>query len=143
MKTALFPGSFDPITSCHENLILQALSLFDRIIIGIGINPNKKYSLSLEKRLFLIEKAFVSYPQVKVAIYEGLTVDFCREENIKFIIRGVRNIDDFQYEKTIADINKAIGNINTVFFVCDSTLSTSLVGKVNKHNKNIFIPSAL
>mgnify|MGYP003290834413 FL=1 len=108
MKKAVFSGSFDPITKGHENIILKAMPLFDEIIVAIGENIMKKNAFSLEQRLQWIKDVFADCPKVKVAHYEGLTVDFCKSVGAEFIIRGLRGSADLEYETTIAEANKNI-----------------------------------
>lgn len=116
-KTGLFPGSFDPFTKGHEAVVIKSLSLFDEVIIGIGINSRKNYLFDVEKRIKHIESLFKAYPQIKVKTYQKLTVDFCKEISASHIIRGLRDSKDFEYEKSIAHMNQAISGIETVFFL--------------------------
>ena len=130
MKKGLFPGSFDPFTKGHEAIVLKAINLFDEIIIGIGINSNKKYLFDTEKRIIHIKELFKNYPTVKVGTYQKLTVDYCKEIGANNIIRGLRNSTDFEYEKSIAHINTAISGLETVFFLTDekySSLNSSII----------------
>jgi len=130
MKKGLFPGSFDPFTKGHEAIVLKAINLFDEIIIGIGINSNKKYLFDTEKRIIHIKELFKNYPSVKVGTYQKLTVDYCKEIGANNIIRGLRNSTDFEYEKSIAHINTAISGLETVFFLTDekySSLNSSII----------------
>ena len=117
MKTAIFPGSFDPITLGHQDIIEKSLNLFDNVIIGIGQNSEKNYMFSAEKRKQFVEQTFNSIDNIEVKIYEGLTVDFCRKNNVDFIIRGLRNVSDFEFEKNIALTNRKLSGIETVFFL--------------------------
>src|SRR4051812_8193902 len=104
-KTAIFPGSFDPITLGHESIIRRALPLFDEIIIAIGINSEKKNFFPLEKRKEWIEKVFANEPRIKIKSYEGLTIDFCKKEKARYILRGLRTSADFEFERVIAQMN--------------------------------------
>ena len=146
MKTAIFAGSFDPITKGHEDIVLQALPLFDEIIIAIGVNIDKKYAFPLEKRIKWIENTFAAYPKVKVVSYEGLTVDLCKKMNAGFIIRGLRNTTDFEYESIIAEANKKLNpEVETVFFLATPNLrgvSSTVVRDLIKNGADLkgFIP---
>ena len=146
MKIAIFAGSFDPITRGQEDIVLQAMPLFDEIIIAIGVNIDKKYEFPLEKRIKWIENTFAEYPNVKVVSYEGLTVDLCKKMSAGFIIRGLRNTTDFEYESIIAEANKKLNpEVETVFFLSEPSLrciSSTVVRDVLKNNGNIstFIP---
>ena len=148
MKRAVFPGSFDPITIGHIDIITKGLQIFDELIIGIGENNDKKYMFSLEKRFEFIKSVFAHQNNVIVETYKGLTVDFCKKNNSNFIIRGVRNPSDFEYEKTIAQINTDISNIETVFFLASKenlNISSSLVRELikNEGNYQLFIPKGI
>ena len=116
MKRALFPGSFDPITLGHFDIIRRALALFDEIVVAIGVNGDKNYMFTVEQRKEFIEKAFADEPKVKVSTYQGLTVDYCREIDAQFILRGLRNPADFEFEKAIAHTNRTLSKIETVFW---------------------------
>jgi pantetheine-phosphate adenylyltransferase len=146
MKKGLFPGSFDPFTKGHEAIVLKAINLFDEIIIGIGINSNKKYLFDTEKRIIHIKELFKNYPSVKVGTYQKLTVDYCKEIRANNIIRGLRNSTDFEYEKSIAHINTAISGLETVFFLTDekySSLNSSIIRDLylNKVDISLFVTS--
>lgn len=146
MKKGLFPGSFDPFTKGHEAIVLKAINLFDEIIIGIGINSNKKYLFDTEKRIIHIKELFKNYPTVKVGTYQKLTVDYCKEIGANNIIRGLRNSTDFEYEKSIAHINTAISGLETVFYLTDekySSLSSSIIRDLylNKVDVSPFVTS--
>ena len=148
MKRAVFPGSFDPITIGHIDIINKGLQIFDELIIGIGENNDKKYMFSLEKRFEIIKSIFAKQNNVKVQTYKGLTVDFCKKNNSNFIIRGLRNPSDFEYEKTIAQTNTDISNIETVFFLATKenlNISSSVVRELikNKGNYQLFIPAGI
>ena len=148
MKRAVFPGSFDPITIGHIDIINKGLQIFDELIIGIGENNDKKYMFSLEKRFEIIKSIFAKQNNVKVQTYKGLTVDFCKKNNSNFIIRGLRNPSDFEYEKTIAQTNTDISNIETVFFLATKenlNISSSVVRELikNKGNYQLFIPGGI
>lgn len=134
MKRAVFPGTFDPITRGHYNIILKGLSLFDEIIIAIGTNSKKQHLFNLEKRLEWIRTAFEHEKKIKVATYTGLTVDFCKHIEAGFILRGLRNASDFEYEQSIAYANKEMQpGIETVFVLANpafSTVSSTLVREI-------------
>lgn len=149
MKKAVFSGSFDPITKGHECIVRSALPLFDEVIVAIGVNIMKKNVFSLEQRLKWIEDVFADCPNVKVKHYEGLTVDFCRENNADYIIRGLRGSIDLEYETTIAEANKKINpEIETVFFLTEPSLrcvSSTVVRDLLKHACPVdeFVPEIL
>ncbi|WP_343487796.1 pantetheine-phosphate adenylyltransferase [Allomuricauda sp. d1] len=133
MRRAIFPGSFDPITLGHYDIIKRGITLFDELIIAIGINAEKKYMFSLEERQKFIVAAFADEPKIKVLTYEGLTVDFCKEVNAGFILRGLRNPADFEFEKAIAHTNRKLSEIETVFLLTSSGksyISSSIVRDV-------------
>ena len=123
MKRAVFPGSFDPITLGHIDILNRALSLFDEIIIAIGVNADKKYMFSLEDRKKQIEYTFKNQPKIKVKTYTGLTVDFCVAEQANFILRGLRNSNDFIYEQSIAQTNSSLADVESIFIICTPSLS--------------------
>ena len=118
-RSALFPGTFDPITIGHLDIIQRALPLFDRLIIGIGRNANKSAMFSEEQRLRWIKELYKDQPNVEAVVYEGLTVECCKKVNANFILRGIRYVNDFEYEKAIADMNRSMDNhVETVFLTC-------------------------
>ena len=133
MKRAIFPGSFDPLTLGHYDIINRGVTLFDELYIAIGINADKRYMFSLEERKKFIEDAFKDQPKIKVVSYKGLTVDFCKEINANFILRGLRNPGDFEFEKAIAHTNRKLSEIETVFLLTSSGksyISSSIVRDV-------------
>jgi pantetheine-phosphate adenylyltransferase len=137
MKRAIFPGSFDPITKGHFDIIERGVTLFDEVIVAIGVNAEKKYMFSLEQRQAFIENAFAHEPRVKVVTYKGLTVDFCLKNNVQFILRGLRNPADFEFEKAIAHTNRDLAPIETVFLLTaanTSYISSSIVRDVIRNN---------
>jgi len=137
MKRAIFPGSFDPITLGHYDIIQRSVTLFDEVIVAIGINAEKKYMFSLNERKAFIEASFKDEPKVKVVTYEGLTVDFCKKNNVDFILRGLRNPADFEFEKAIAHTNRKLSKIETVFLLTaakTSYISSSIVRDVIRNN---------
>lgn len=148
MKQALFPGSFDPITLGHYDIIKRGVKLFDEVIVAIGINSDKKYMFSLEERKQFIEEAFKDQPKVKVVTYEGLTVDFCQEIGVEYILRGLRNPADFEFEKAIAHTNRKMATVETVFLLTaanTSFISSSIVREVIRYNGNykILVPDSV
>ncbi len=148
MKRALFPGSFDPLTLGHYDIIERGVKVFDEIVVAIGINAEKKYMFSVEKRKQFIEEAFKDYPKVKVVTYKGLTVDFCKEIDAEFILRGLRNPADFEFEKAIAHTNRDLAPIETVFLLTSaktSYISSSIVRDVirNDGNYKILVPDSV
>lgn len=137
MKRAIFPGSFDPITLGHYDIIKRGVTLFDEVIVAIGINADKKYMFSLEERKQFIEEAFADEPKIKVVTYKGLTVDFCKEIGVEFILRGLRNPADFEFEKAIAHTNRDLAPIETVFLLTSaetSYIASSIVRDVIRHH---------
>jgi len=146
---AVFPGSFDPITLGHVDLVKRAIPLFDKIIIAIGVNSQKKNFYSLEKRLEWLELIFKDDNKVFVDHFEGLTVNFCAKENANFLLRGLRYASDFDYEKTISQLNRTIGdNIETVFLISQpqySHISSTIVREIIKGNGDAspFVPSQI
>lgn len=148
MRRAVFPGSFDPITNGHYDIIKRGISFFDEIIIAIGINADKKYTFPLEKRKIFIEKAFGNEPKIRVITYTGLTIDLCKEEKANFILRGLRNPADFEFEKAIAHTNRVLSKIETVFLLTaasTSYISSSIVRDVLRNGGNIsqLVPKAV
>ncbi len=123
MKRAIFPGSFDPFTIGHYSIVQRGLSFFDEIVIGIGINHNKRTYFSVEKRMEMMAQAFENEPRVKIASYNSLTVDFALEVKADFILRGLRSVADFEYERTIADANRKLTSIETVILFTESEYS--------------------
>ncbi|MHA7832379.1 MAG: pantetheine-phosphate adenylyltransferase [Flagellimonas sp.] len=133
MRRALFPGSFDPLTLGHYDIIKRGVTLFDELVIAIGINADKAYMFSLEERVKFIEEAFKDEPKIKVTTYQGMTVDFCKKIEATFILRGLRNPADFEFEKAIAHTNRKLSEIETVFLLTSSGksyISSSIVRDV-------------
>ena len=148
MRRAVFPGSFDPLTLGHYDIIKRGVPLFDEIIIAVGINADKKYMFSLKERKQFIEEAFKNEPKVKLATYKGMTVDFCKKVYADFILRGLRNPADFEFEKAIAHTNRKLSKIETVFLLTaanTSHISSSIVRDVirNKGNYKILVPDSV
>ena len=149
-KIAVFPGSFDPITLGHFDIVERAVPLFDKIFVAIGQNAQKNYMFSLEQRKKWLEESFKRFPNVSVDVYEGLTVDYCKQKGANFILRGLRNPADFEFEKAIAHTNRAITkkDIETVFLLTSSGksyISSSIVRDVlrNGGNYEILVPEAV
>ena len=133
MKRAIFPGSFDPITLGHCDIINRGVTLFDEVIVAIGENSAKDYMFSLEERKSFIENTFEGNSKIRVMTYSGLTTDFCKKINADFILRGLRNPADFEFEKAIAHTNRNIGDIETVFLLTSvetSFISSSIVREI-------------
>jgi pantetheine-phosphate adenylyltransferase len=148
MRRALFPGSFDPITLGHFDIIKRGVQLFDEVVVAIGINADKKYMFSLEERQAFIENAFKNEPKVKVMTYKGLTIDFCKEIKAEFILRGLRNPADFEFEKAIAHTNRKLSKIETVFLLTaasTSYISSSIVRDVIRNNGDytVLVPDSV
>ncbi len=148
MKCAVFPGSFDPITLGHLDIIERSIPLFDKIIIGVGTNSEKKYMFSLKKRMDFIEETFSDSHNISVIEYEGLTIEFCKKIQADFIIRGLRNPADFEFEKAIAHTNRKLSGIETVFLLTaakTSFISSSIVREIisNQGDYTQLVPSSV
>ncbi len=146
MDIAVFPGSFDPITLGHVNLVMRAQPLFDKVIVAVGVNNQKSNLFPLEKRLEWLRIVFKDYPKVEVAFFEGLTVKFCESRDARYIVRGLRNASDFDYEKTISQLNTIIGKeLETIFLISQpefSHISSTIVREIIKGKGNVdpFVP---
>ena len=146
MKIALFPGSFDPITIAHVDILKRALPLFDKIVVGIGLNSSKQSFLSAEKREEIVKTVFGDTPGVEVQLYEGLTVDFCRKINATYMVRGIRSVGDFEYERSIAQINQTMmPEMETIFILSRpeySAISSTIVRDILRNNGDVskFLP---
>ncbi|MBN1107923.1 MAG: pantetheine-phosphate adenylyltransferase [Bacteroidales bacterium] len=149
MKRAVFPGSFDPFTTGHEGIVRRGLSLFDEIIIAVGANALKKSYYSLETRKKMIASAFVDEPRIKVCHYEGLTVDFCIRHEAKYILRGLRTSADFEFERAIAQVNKALAfEVESVFLLTvpeHSMINSTIVRDIIRSGGDAsnFVPKAI
>lgn len=148
MKKAVFPGSFDPITLGHFDIIQRGIPLFDEVIVAIGVNAEKKYMFSLAERKKFIEEAFKDEPKIRVITYEGLTIDLCKREKADFILRGLRNPADFEFEKAIAHTNRRLSKIETVFLLTaakTSYISSSIVRDVirNGGDYTVLVPESV
>ena len=138
-KIAVFPGSFDPFTKGNEDVVNKALELFDEVVIAIGINSSKKYYFNIDKRVMHIQSLFEN-KKIKVLTYQKLTVDFCKDINAKFIVRGLRDNKDFEYEKSIAHMNTELSNIQTIFLLTAQkygAINSSIVREIFKNKGNI------
>ena len=146
MKIALFPGSFDPVTKAHVDILKRSISLFDKVVVGIGLNSNKPAFLDSEIRKKMLEAVFADQPKVEVMTYEGLTVEFCKKIDAKYMIRGIRTVSDFEYEKAIAQMNHAlVPEIESIFIVSKpgySSISSTIVRDIlrNKGDVSQFVP---
>lgn len=149
MRIALFPGTFDPVTFGHLDIIERGLPLFDKLYIGIGLNSNKAPMFSDKQRKQWLEEIFKNEPKIKVVVYEGLTVECCRKVKANYIVRGIRYVNDFEYEKAIADMNRSLDeNIETVFLTClpkYTSVASTLVRDVIKNGGDVsqFVPDAV
>jgi len=149
MKIAVFPGSFDPITTGHIDIVQRALPLFDQIIVAIGVNESKKTLFTLEQRMVWLEEVFQNDENIIVDYFQGLTVNFCQKIGAHFLVRGLRNSSDFDYEKTISQVNSTVGdNLETVFLISQpkySHISSTIVREVIKGGGDAsqFLPSEI
>ena len=148
MKKAIFPGTFDPFTLGHHSIVKRSLGFMDEVIIGIGINENKRCLMPVEKRLEGISKLYKDEPRVKVLAYSRLTVDFAEEQGAGFIVRGIRTVKDFEYEEGIADINRKLSGIETVFLFTEpelTSVSSSVVRELLHYGKDVsaFLPEGM
>ena len=145
MKTAIFPGSFDPFTVGHANLVERALPMFDRIVIGVGINDNKRTLYTNEERVRNIQEIYANEPRVKVVAYDDLTVDLAKREEATFILRGIRSVKDFEYERDIAAMNERLSGVETVLLFTEPqymSISSSVVRELLRFGKDVteFLP---
>jgi len=148
MNKAVFPGSFDPITLGHVDIINRALPLFGELQIAIGVNVDKKYMFDIDIRMQMIKDVFKDEPKIKVVYYTGLTVDYCHQNGLSFILRGLRNPADFEFEKAIAQTNRKLGDIETIFLLTGpetSYISSSIVRDIYRNGGDVsqLLPKAL
>lgn len=148
-KIAVFPGTFDPFTVGHEAIVKRALKLFDKVIVAVGKNLSKKTLFTIDQRLEMVRDVFANEPRVQIESYEGLTVDFCQNIGAKFLLRGLRTSADFEYERAIGQVNKAMSpEIETVFLLTapehtpvNSTIVRDIL--INNGDATIFLPSSI
>lgn len=149
MRICLFPGTFDPITYGHTDIIDRSLKLFDKLVIGIGVNANKQPMFSAEMRMEWIREIYKNEPKVDCVVYEGLTVDCCERVGARYILRGIRYVSDFEYEKAIADMNRSLDeHVETVFLTClpkYTSVASTLVRDVIRNGGDVsqFVPDAV
>lgn len=147
MKIAIFPGSFDPFTVGHASIVERGLPMFDRIVIGVGVNDKKRSFYTPEQRVEAIQKVYVNEPRIKVVAYTDLTIDLARREGATFILRGLRSVKDFEYERDIAAMNKRLAGVETVLLFTEahySDISSSVVRELIAYGKDVsaFLPQA-
>jgi len=145
MKRAIFPGTFDPFTIGHYSVVQRGLAFFDEIVIGIGVNQAKKTLFTVDRRLELVRQAFLNDPRIKVESYDSLTVDFALSVQADFVLRGLRSVGDFEYERTVADANRTLTGIETVILFTESKysyISSTVVRDLISYGKDItlFLP---
>lgn len=146
MKRAIFPGSFDPFTIGHDDIVQRGLQLFDEIIIGIGRNSAKNETFPIREREAAIKKIYADNPRIKVLIYDGLTIDFAKAQDAQFILRGIRDMSDFEYERNLAEANKHLGGIETILLYTRpeyAYISSTLVRDLCRYNQDVssFVPN--
>jgi len=148
MKIALFPGSFDPITKAHVDILKRSMSLFDKVYVGIGLNSNKKPLIEPNIRLKMLKAVFENEPNLEMVTYEGLTVDFCKTIGAAYMIRGIRTVSDFEYEKAIAQMNQTlVPEVESIFILSKpgySSISSTIVRDILRYGGDVsqFVPSA-
>lgn len=149
MRICLFPGTFDPVTYGHIDIIDRSLRLFDKLVIGIGMNANKQPMFSAEQRMRWIKDIYSQEPKIDCVVYEGLTVDCCKQVGAQYILRGIRYVNDFEYEKAIADMNRSLdGGIETIFLTClpkYTSVASTLVRDVIRNGGDVsqFVPDVV
>lgn len=147
MRIAIFPGSFDPFTIGHASIVRRGLELFDKVVVGVGYNTNKRSFLTPEVRVSAIEKVYANEPRVKVVAYSDLTADLARRERAKFVLRGIRSVKDFEYERDIASINHRLSDIETVLLFTEpqyADISSTIVRELLAFGKDVseFLPTS-
>ena len=145
MKTGIFVGSFDPFTVGHDSILRRALPLFDKVVIGVGVNERKKYMLCAKERTERIARLYANEPKIEVKAYSDLTIDFARRESAKYIIKGVRSVKDFEYEREQAAINRRLSSIETLLLFAEpelESISSSVVRELHNFGRDIteFLP---
>ncbi|MEJ6979400.1 pantetheine-phosphate adenylyltransferase [Pedobacter sp. P351] len=146
MKIALFPGSFDPVTIAHVDILKRSVSLFDKVIVGVGDNSSKRSKLDTDIRIKILQAVFKAEPKIEVTSYQGLTVDFCKKIGAQYMLRGIRTVSDFEYEKAIAQMNHALEpSIESIFILSNpgySAISSTIVRDILKHKGDVskFVP---
>lgn len=148
MRRAIFPGTFDPFTIGHYSIVKRALTFMDEIVIGIGINENKKTYFATEERVEMIRRLYKNEPRIKIKAYDCLTIDFAKQVNAAFIVRGIRTVNDFEYEETIADINRKLAGIETILLFTEpemTCISSTIVRELLTYGKDIssFVPEGI
>ena len=148
MRKAIFPGTFDPFTIGHFSVVKRALTFMDEVVIGIGVNDSKRTWFPVEKRLEMIRKLYADEPRIKVEAYSGLTIDFAKECGAQFIVRGIRTVRDFEYEETIADINRKLAGIETLLLFTEpelTSVSSTIVRELLQYGKDVsaFLPKGM
>ena len=148
MRKAIFPGTFDPFTIGHFSVVKRALTFMDEVVIGIGVNDGKRTHFPVEQRVEMIKNLYADEPRVKVEAYSGLTVDFAKECGAQFIVRGIRTVRDFEYEETIADINRKLAGIETLLLFTEpelTSISSTIVRELLQYGKDVssFLPKGL
>lgn len=148
MKRAIFPGSFDPFTVGHESIVLRGLDIFDEIVVAVGVNADKRCMFPTERRVEFIETVFADRPQVSVSTYEGLTVDFAKEIGCSHILRGLRTSADFEFERAIAQVNRQMTGIDTVFLLTTpehTPINSTIVRDILRHggDASLFLPQRI
>lgn len=147
-RVAIFPGTFDPFTRGHYSVVNRALDIFDEVVIAIGINAQKRPMFTVEERIEMLEQLYANEPRVRVVSYSGLTVDIARQCGARFMLRGVRSVIDFEYEKSIADVNREIASIETVMMFTEpmyAHISSTIVRELLSygHNVSAFVPETM